>query len=261
LNLVKRLAGSTQDGVSLSMGKAVPTNYNIWDIYARKKIGAFSFAGEVPLMSGSIGGMAYSGFALAADVSWKPNETWESQLRFGRAPGQPSSGSDSPQEYKAFFFNPNYHLGMIMFNYQLANLAGPNTLNSSKTGVSALKSPFDNPITNANYLSFSQVFRTQKWSFNGGLIFAQAAETASAGNYFYNTWQRKMVQNTSGLSQGSSLGTEFDLGAMFQWDDHFFMRLDTGLWFPGAFYKFSNTATENATDTVWASSAKVGMTF
>ena len=62
-------------------------------------------------------------------------------------------------------------------------------------------------------------------------------------------------------TQSSNLGLEWDAGAGFQWDDNFLFRLDLGLFFPGDFFKFSNTATENATQTVFASVARIGITF
>jgi hypothetical protein len=36
---------------------------------------------------------------------------------------------------------------------------------------------------------------------------------------------------------------------------------DVGFFFPGQFYAFSNTATQNATDTVFAASARIGVNF
>jgi|GEM_PF-459609 len=259
VNLIKRIAGSSQDGTSLSMGAPMSTNYNIWDLYARKKVGKFTLSGELPVVNGAVGGMAYSGYALAGDLNWKPTESWETSVRLGRAPGQPSEDTQTPSNYRAFFFNPNYRLGMILFNYQLANFIGPNTANHPSAPT--LKSPFDHPITNATYVSVGQAYKTEKWTFSGGLIYAQAVETALAGRYFFNTWERKMMRNNSGRDQENSLGTELDLGAGFQWDDHISVRFDTGLWFPGGFYKFSNTAVDNVTDPVWATTAKLGVSF
>lgn len=263
LNFIKRLSGPVQDLMGYSLVGPAQANYNLWDAYARKKIGQFTLAGELPVLSGSIGGMDYSGYALAADVRWKPSENWETSVRLGRAPGQPASDTATPNSYRAFFFNPNYHLGMVLFHYQLANFAGPNTGNTAATStvLSPLRSPFDHPIMNAHYLSVGESFKTEKWTLNAGVIYAQALEVAEAGRYFLHQWQKTLVKNNTGKDQSHSLGTELDLGAAFQWDDHVSLRFDTGIWFPGAFYQFSNTARDNTTDSVWASSAKLGVAF
>lgn len=261
VNLIKRIAGPVQDRTSLALGNAVQTNYNLWDIYARKKIGQFTFAGELPVFNGTLGSMDYSGYALAGDVNWKPSETWETRLRFGRAPGQPNADSANPTGYRTFFFNPNYHVGMILFNYQLANFVGPNTSNQPTVTTSLLKSPFDNPINNVTYMSIGESFKMEKWTLSASLLHARALEVAASGRYFFHSWQRTMLKNNAGKDQENALGTELDFGAAFQWDDHFFARVDSGVWFPGAFFKFSNTATDNATDSVWATAAKLGVTF
>lgn len=276
LNFIKRLASANQDS-GFNVGPtsvAVGANYNTWDLYARKKMGRFSLAGELPIVTGDIGGLDYSAYGLATEISWAATDSFDLQLRAGHAPGQHNVGTAALDNYRAFYFHPNYHLGMIMFNYQLANFAGypgTNTTNSTQTPTAAagadarpeanLRSAWDNPITNANYLSVNGILKTSKWSFNAGLIYAQARETAQAGSFFFNSWKRQVEGTAAIKDQSSNLGLELDLGAAFQWDDAMMFRFDTGFYFPGSFYAFSNTATDNATDTVWATSAKVGISF
>lgn len=280
LNFVKRLASGSQDA-TYSLGpiasgatapsapnQPAPTNFNIWDIVAKKRLGTLTLAGELPVTSGHVAGLDYSTLAFAAEVDWKISDSFESFLRAGHAPGQPNTTNASgvPSDYNAFFFNPNYRLGMVMFNYQLANFAGypgTNTLNSTSASAGNLRSPWDNPIVNANYLALDTAYKTQKWTFNLGLVYANAIETARPGEFYFNTWQRRMVQAAGTQTQDDALGFELDLGAAFQWDDWMTFRLDTGFFFPGAFYEYTGTAANavNATDTVWATAARIGVNF
>jgi hypothetical protein len=269
VNFIKRLAGAAQDPVYGYQdplgGTAASFNYNIWDIYAKKRLGRFTFAAEVPITTGTLGtsagpGMDYSTFAAAAEVGLKLNDTWEFLLKGGHAPGQPNWTGAAPTDYKEFTFNPAYRLGLIMFNYQLANFRGPNTTNNPDSG-SLLKSPYDAPIVNANYLLFNPIFHTDKWTFGAKFIYAQADVTAVANEKFKNS--RDRVSATAATDQtSSSLGFETDLSATFQWDEYFQFRFDTGMWLPGGFYKFANSATaENLTTPVYAISAGVGVSF
>jgi hypothetical protein len=242
-------------------------SYNTWDIYGQKKIGKWRLAAEVPVTSGKVAGVDYSAVSVAAEADWRINDPWEMQLRGGRAPGQPGSATTTVDKFKSYFFNPNYHVGMILFNYQLLNLSGylgPNTLNNPSANASNLRSPYDNPITNATYLSWTGLLHADKWTFNTGILWAKANETAKASNgYYFNTWKREMEQIASPKDQGSSLGVEWDTGAAFQWDEYFLFRWDVGLLFPGDYFKFSNTAAgiDNATSTVFATSFRVGVNF
>ena len=47
---------------------------------------------------------------------------------------------------------------MIMFNYQLRNFSGPNTQNNPNLGQQYMVSPYDNPITNANYINIGESY-------------------------------------------------------------------------------------------------------
>lgn len=274
LNFIKRLGGAGQDtGSTVSTGGyrgplgVGAMNYNIWDIFARKRFGRLTLGAEVPITTGFLGtpqgpGLDYSTFAAAAEVDWKITDMWELVLKGGHAPGQPNFGGAIPDNFRAFFFNPAYRLGLMMFNYQFANFSGPNTQNNPAVGPQALRSPYDNPIVNANYLTATGLMHLDKWTFNATLVYAQADVAAQGGSNSYNTWSRSVNSNDAGTDQGKSLGFEADLGAAFQWDEYFQFRVDAGAWMPGDFYKFTGVAgRENRTDVVLGASARVGITF
>ena len=269
INLVKRLAGAAQDPTS---GLLVPSaqgniaggaNLLTYDFYAKKKFDRLTLMAEVPLVNGNVGGAQVSTVAAAGEAHWKPSDTVELVMKAGYAPGQSNSDANGMKNYNAFYFNPNYHLGMIMFNYQLANLGGAQTLNNPNLSPGSLRSPYNNPIVNAVYLAMSAPIKPwDKWTLRPGFAYASALQTASASSAaFFNTWTRSSQFNTSNKSQGSSIGLEFDLGVTFQWDDYFQFAWDNGIFLPGSYYAFSNTAQDNATSAVFATSFRVGVSF
>lgn len=243
LNFVRRLGGSQQStsGFLGVEGGGAGMTYTLWDIYAEKTFGPVTLAGEVPLVSGSIGNLSYSSFALAFDTKWKISSQWDIGARFGHAPGQPSE-SGTPGEFRAFYFNPNYKLGLIMFNLQTFNFAGPSTQNNPNTSAGDLRSPYDNPIVNVNYIALQGGYHlNDKWSFSLGWIYARAIETASAGNSFFNYWLRKTVSPAAD-NQSASYGWEADAGVKFRWDEALAFNFDFGWFFPGDYFAFSNLA-------------------
>ena len=52
-----------------------------------------------------------------------------------------------------------------------------------------------------------------------------------------------------------------DYGSTFLWDDAFQFHLDFGWYFPGDYYKFSNSSVENSVSTVFSTVFKIGVVF
>jgi hypothetical protein len=293
VNFIRRLAGGGQDpnsgyfgvgsnSVAPSAGPPVvnasvaPTPltgssaYNTYDIYAKKRAGKFNLGVEVPVASGNISGVPYSAWALAGEADWKINDPWELKLNFGHAPGQPNDSGSTPSSFKQYVFNPDYQIGLIMFNYQFHNFAGPSNQNNPNVSGANLASPYDNPISDANYLNATVLLHAEKWTFDGSFTFARATDSCSASQpYCWNNWMHEMVPQQGG-DQDKALGWEMDYGAQFQYDEYFNFRLDAGLYFPGAFYSYANTsaaqiaagaAASNSTSTVLALVGRVAVKF
>jgi hypothetical protein len=261
LNFIRRLAGAEQTQYPV-FGGTGGFAYNTFDLYAKKRLGKFSFGAEVPIVSGRIGGASYSATAAALETEFKPSDRWELGLRAGRAPGQPSQATNAVADYRAFYFHPNYRLGLILFNYQLANFAGPVTQNPSGAAVadSALLSPYDNPISNATYLSATGALKAGKWRFHSTWTFAQADQAATGGGFYWNTWSRQLAAD-GGQAQSKSLGWEMDYGATLQWDERFQLGLDFGVFFPGAFFEFGAGDGPLAARRVVAGLLRAGVSF
>jgi hypothetical protein len=268
INLIRRLAGAGQDVSSgyLTPQSTSPTaggfNYVTYDLYAKKKFNRISLAAEVPFTSGNLAGASYNSVGIAGEANWKPTDVYDFLLKAGYASGQGNLGSNTLGDFKAFYFNPNYHIAMIMFNYQLANFSRPQSLNSPNLNVQELRSPYDNPIVNATYASLSSNIKPwDKWNIRPALIYAVAPQTAAAGQFFYNYWTRGVSSAPAIKNQGSRIGFEADLGITFQWDEYLLFSWDNGLFLPGDFFAFSNAPTDNRTDTVFATSFRVGVSF
>lgn len=254
VNIVRRLAGANTEFSGFNGVTSGGLNMTIWDIYAQKKINQFQFKMEAPLYSGSILGTQYKAYALALEGKYQFNDSWAVQFKAGRAPGQQNSVSSTTSRWNMAYFNPNYRLGMFLFNYQLRNFAGP------KTGTTGDASIYDNPVTNANYLQLGGSYKTDKWTLHLDWFAAKANTAAETGNYFFNSWDRKYVLANS--TQSKNLGVEIDWGATFDWDQFTTFGLDFGWFMPGGYYAFSNDATtSNKTDNVFGVQAKVGIKF
>lgn len=273
LNFIRRLSEHAQDPTFgyLGIGNVADTTqlparsvFNTWDIYLKKKLGPVTVAAEMPITQGEVGEMQYRSFAIAGELNWKLGDSWDLGMKMGRAPGQPNINPGArADQLKAFYFHPNYHLGMILFNYQLANFSQLNSLNNGASSESNLKSPFFNPVVNAQYLTLGGSYRANdRWKLSAGYLFAQAPESATTGKPFFNTWNKKYYNNTAAVEQGKSLGHEFDLNATYNWDDALSLGFDGGLFLPGSYFEFSNVAgSPNKTSAVVAFAIKAGVSF
>lgn len=247
LNFIRRTAGAQSESnwINYNNGTAavIPPggmNMTIWDIYAKKKISKFDFGIEAPVVNGDLVGSKYKTFALATELKYRANDTWSFNMKAGKAPGQNNSLTPTTDKWEVFYFHPSYHLGLIMFNYQFGNFSGNNNPNNSN--VTTVKSIYDNPIVNANYLLLAGALTADKWRFTGAFVTAGAERSATAGQRFFNYWTHSYSTTNAVRNQSTSLGSEIDLGAALNWDESTTFGLDTGLWFPGGFYKFSNAA-------------------
>ena len=260
-------------------------NFNILDFYARKKMGRFTLGLEVPLFTGSVGGIdgsandfEYQTVAAIAEAGYS-SEQWDISFKGGHVPGQPDVAPgnaanptaafiESGAKYRPVYLHKNYGLGLIMFKYNLYGLSAnnPDTMTSAQ-----LRSPYDNPIVNANYASLSPTFKLDKWSFFTTFVAAWASRTApanSGGNFrkFYNHQRRQFFTTASGAGeQRSFMGWEADLGVSFRWDDNFVMDWTNGIYFPGPYFEHTNLpapdASVKASDFLFASQLRAGITF
>jgi hypothetical protein len=244
VNYIRRLGFSPgTNGILGFRGNPDSANYNIIDIFARKSFGWVTVAAEVPIVTGEVSGTNHNTVAAALEVDVKPSDRLSFDFKAGYAPGQGNvnAGTNSPDNFTAFFFHPEYRPGNLLFNYQFRNFAGPNT-NLASGNTNQLVSVFDAPIVNAIYGSIGGGYRIGRWRPYGSFLAAFAPETAAQGRGFYNHIERRFV-NSATDNQSGFLGYEFDFGVEFFWDDFFTAGLDMGIFVPGPFWEFTNSTT------------------
>ena len=216
--------------------------YNLWDFYAKKKSGIFTVAAEVPIASGLIASQVYSTVAGAVKARADLSENLNVKLNVGSASGQ----SNSTSKFTAFYFHHDYRPGLLMFNYNYLNIA-----NGSG-------SFYNNPVTNARFLSLGGEYSSGKFSHEVLGLFGMADQTADGVNPYFNSWSGHFQPDAGGIVQEKGLGFELDYSLGYDWDEFTRFGIDTGLYFPGSFYKFSGSSTPNTIKTVFG--AQFGMT-
>lgn len=252
-------------------GGANGMNLKLLDLYARKKWTKFELMGEIPIYSGTIGDVngvgernTYKATALVGELAYNA-DTWRHALKFGTVPGQgPTATGARGSSFGAMYLHRAYKLGLILFNYNLGNFGAgnPDPIPGSAhpTAPASAVSPFDAEITNAKYLMWSSEKRWEQWGLNFGLVYAIANETAQAGKDFFN--HRTRQWGTANASQNNKLGTEFDFGTRYSWDENISFGADLGLFFPGNYFSFLNSATKTGnTNTVSAFALTAATTF
>ncbi len=233
-------------------------NLRLFDFYLKKSWHRFELALEAPIFTGEIGDVngvgtrnTYKATALAIESALK-YDTWRHTLKFGTAPGQSAALTGARGgNFSAVQFHRSYKIGMIMFNYNLANLGPTNpdcvppSVGGSTPSPSCVSptasSPYDAMITNARYVMLSTQKNWEQWGLNFGVVWAQANETAQAGKDFFHHRTRQWF--TSAATQSKNMGFEFDLGARYNWDDNISFGADFGLFLPGDYFKYINSAT------------------
>ena len=227
--------------------------YNLWDFYAKKKAGVFSFAAEVPLVSGLVASHTYSSVSGALKVTAKTSEHWNLTADLGSAAGQDTSSVSglNGTNLTAFYFHPDYRPGFLMFNYNYRNIA----LQSG--------SPYDNPITDARFVALRADYSTGKWThgFQGLWAVADKVADGVAGNAYFNTLDHQYQTERGGAAQDKGLGVEVDYSLGYDWDESIHFGLELGLYAPGSFYDFNNTSTPDSHKTIFGTNLSMMVKF
>jgi hypothetical protein len=259
VQLVRRIAGGRADSKWIN-NTSGGMNLTIWDIYAKKRMGKFDFSIEAPIFNGDVIGYRYKAFALATELKYRASDAWSFDAKAGKVPGQRNSTATTPEKWTMVYLHPNYRLGLLLFNYNFGNFSGNNIPSHSAGAAGDVKSIYDEPITNANYLLLSTSLTSDKWRFTGTFVTARANQTAQSGEYYFNTRTRAYGTNAATHDQSNNLGTEFDLGAALDWDEFTTFAIDFGLLFQGDFYKFAGSA-DNDLKTIFGAVGSIGVKF
>ncbi len=226
------------------------TNVKITDIYLKKELGKFDVAVEIPLVSGDIGKNAagnlrtYSAKAIVLQSNYRANDFWT----FGFDGGQVAGDDGSSSKFGAVYLNPNYQVANILFRYNL-NAIGNHA-----------QSVYDSYITNALYLKLRSSYSTEKWTFDTGVIYAKARETATAGKSAFNHTKNRIF--TAATTQSDDLGTEIDLNATYKWNNEIKIGAGFGYLITGDYFSYTNDATnKNEAKSSMVLSVNTSVTF
>jgi hypothetical protein len=211
------------------------TDTKILDFYFKKIFNKFDMILEFPLFSGTLGHAgdaatvsSYNAKAIILQSNYKHNDNWV----YGFDAGQVSGSRGETSKFSATYLNPNFQIANLLFRYNFGAV---------KTNT---QSVYDSYITNARYFKFRSTYNSEKWSFDSGLIYALAVETAAAGTKAFNHTTGKIFN--ADFNQSNSLGTEIDFNAKYRWNNEVSIGSGLGYLITGDYFAFTNTATPNA---------------
>ena len=209
------------------------TEVTIIEPYVSKKWNKLNVSAEASIQSGDYGFVydqtddsKLSANAYFLEAKYDLNPKWDIGLLAGQADGDKGSSS----KFEAAYLNPNFHIADLMFRYNYAAFSeGGNSI-------------FDSSITNARFLKFYGNYKTDKWTWKGAFIFANALETAKAGSRSYHHEESYSFNSTE--KQADDYGYEFDFGFDYRWNPNVVISGYYAYWVVGDYYAFTNAAEE-----------------
>jgi hypothetical protein len=221
------------------------------DIFFEKSWGDFKLGVEIPLISGEAGtaftdrtnDQDFDARAYIVETTYQLNPRWKVGLNFGSV-----TGSDSDDDsHEAMYLHPNYQVAELMFRY--------NREGFQSNDQNALRSS----IVNTNYAKLFAHYENDAWGWRLDFIMANALETASNGDDFYDHSSQTYQQ--AGADQKDDLGMEFDAAFDYKWSPAVIVTGYAAYYQVGEFYEFTNGNEEVDAASVIATGLKVNIGF
>jgi hypothetical protein len=239
---------STPAADTLQRGK---TEVTVIEPFVSKKWNKLRVALEASLQSGEYGNIyggttgdsKLSGTAYILDASYDLNPKWD----IGFLAGQVSGDKGDTQKFEATYLHPNYHIADLMFKYHYQ------AINEGSRSI------FDSSITNARFFKLHGHFKTDKWTWKGAMIMANAMETAKANSQAYHHEENYRFASTQ--DQDDNYGYEFDFGFDYHWNPNVTISGYYGYWVVGDYYAFTNTPDELSLDNVHGGGLRATLQF
>lgn len=217
-------------GVPQNLGK---TEVTVIEPYISKKWNKLKVALEASIQSGDYGQVYAAGQdsrlsanAYIAEMKYDLNPKWDMGLTVGQVDGDKGDSN----KFEALYLHPNYHVADLMFRYSYPSF--------NEGG----KSIFDSSITNARFFKLYGNYKTDKWTWKGAFIMANAMETAKANSTAYHHEENYAFSSTQ--KQKDDYGYEVDFGFDYRWNPNVVISGYYGYWVVGDYYAFSNSAEE-----------------
>lgn len=226
------------------------TEITVIQPFVSKRWNKFRLAAEGSLQSGDYGQVYDAGEdsklsaqAYMLEAKYDLNPKWD----IGALAGQVSGDKGDTSKFEGTYLHPNFHIADLMFryNYPSFNEGG--------------RSIFDSSITNARFYKFYANYKTDKWTWKGAVVLANALETAQAGKNAYH--HEENYRFTSTQKQDDSYGYELDLGFDYMWNPNVMITGYYGYWVVGDYYAFTNAPEELSLENVHGGGLRATLQF
>ncbi len=222
--------GSANPGpVVRDIGK---TEVTVIEPYVSKRWNKFKIEAEASLQSGSYGDVYESGSksrlmanAYITNLKYDLNPKWDMGATLGQVDGD-NGGSN---KFEAMYLHPNFHVADLMFRYSYPSF--------NEGG----KSVFDSSITNTQFWKIYGNYKTDKWTWKGAFIMANAMKSAKVGRSYHH---EEHYAFTGTQTQKKDYGYEFDFGFDYRWNPNVMISGYYGYWIVGDYYAYSNKTEE-----------------
>jgi hypothetical protein len=232
---------------TFSRGK---TEVTVIEPYVSKRWSKFKVEAEASLQSGDYGNVysatetsKISATAYVLNTKYDLNPKWD----LGFMAGQVSGDDGDSNKFEATYLHPNFHIADLMFRYNYP------AFNSGNRSI------FDASITNARFFKLYGNYKTDKWTWKGALVMANALETAKAGKGAYH--HEENYKFTAGQKQDDSYGYEIDLGFDYLWNPNVTISGYYGYWVVGDYYAFTNDTKEISLENVHGGGLRATLQF
>jgi hypothetical protein len=135
---------------------------------------------------------------------------------------------------------------MFRYNYAAINEGG--------------RSVFDSSMTNTRFFKIHGNYKTDKWTWKGAFIMANALETADGGGkQAYH--HEENYRFTSNEKQKDDYGYELDFGFDYRWNPNVTIGGYYGYWAVGDYYSFTNTTNKLSLSSVHGGGLRATLEF
>lgn len=208
------------------------TEVTVIEPYVSKKWNKLKVAAEASIQTGDYGNV-YSATesskitanAYLVDLKYDLNPKWD----IGFIAGQISGDDGDSSKFEATYLHPNFHVADLMFRYNYA------AINEGGRSI------FDSSMTNARFFKLHGNYKTDKWTWKGAFIMANALETAETGKNAYH--HEENYRFPSAGKQEDDYGYEIDFGFDYRWNPNVTIGGYYGYWAVGDYYGFTNSGT------------------
>ena len=224
-------------------------NVNLIDVFISKKFGDFSFALEVPMMSGEVNNLYGTGDAdidtnaYILETAYQLNPKWKVGLNGGIVKGDDGESNS----FEGMYLHPNYKVSNILFMYNY------NGFMDSTYDI------YNASMVNTTYAQLYAHYNLDEWAWKLSAMWAKANAVAEEGKDFYDHDKKAIV--TAIEDQSDDLGTELNIGFDYKWNPNTTFSAHLAYHLVGSYYSFSNDSDDLSTTNVMSTGMQLSIEF